>query len=822
MYAPLTPELYGFLMTDACGNYITVNPKACEMLGYTQDELLQLNVRNLVSPDEWQTVERNFAELVAGQTLQIESCLRHANGSYIFVELQVKRLIAGRRQILMRDITECKRTEEALRISQARLRKVATNLPGVIYQLLLRPDGSQQMLYISSGCRELLELEPEAIQQDIDLLNSLTHPDDLQAFNDSGTTSARTLQPWHYEGRIITPSRKLKWIQGISRPEKLAGGEILWDGLLLDITQRKQAEEQLRQYQEHLEELVAQRTVSLQKANEQLSQEIAERQQVEVALRESEARFRAAAEGSLDAFFILQCVRDEMGHIVDFTFADLNSNAEKMISMSKEEVIGKRLCELIPINRTAGFFEKYVRVVETQTVLEEEFPISTPEISATRLHHQVVPLPDGVAITSRDISEGKSAEEALRESEEKYRLLFSRELDAISFAGALRAIALFDVETGQFLDVNEAFVKLYGYTKEEALSLTPADVSAEPENDSHPWTDSEVELIQAVANQLAIAIDQAELYKQSRLATAIAQAQTQQLEQTLRELKNTQAQLIQNEKMSSLGQMVAGVAHEINNPVSFIYGNVDFASHYFQDLLSLIELYQQEYPQPTPRIQKAISSIDLEFLVEDLQKLLGSIKLGAERIRNIVVSLRNFSRLNEVKLKPIDIHNGLDDTLLILQHRLRQQGKRPEIVVIKQYAQLPLVASYASQLNQVFMNILSNAIDALQETYNKKETSDVPLTITIRTQALDSDWVSIRIADNGCGMSEEVLSRIFDPFFTTKPVGSGTGLGLSISYSIVVDKHQGQLQCHSSPGQGTEFIISIPIRQRKTNSLAVV
>lgn len=243
MYAPLTPELYGFLMTDACGNYSTVNPKACEMLGYTQDELLQLNVRNLVSPDEWQTVERNFAGLLAGQTLQMESCLRHSNGSYIFVELHLKRLTGGKMQILVRDITERKRTEEALRISQARLRKVAANLPGVIYQLLLRPDGSQQMLYISSGCRELLELEPEAIQQNQDLLNSLTHPDDLQAFNDSGAASARTLQPWHYEGRIITPSGKVKWIQAISRPEKLAGGEILWDGLLLDITQRKQAEE---------------------------------------------------------------------------------------------------------------------------------------------------------------------------------------------------------------------------------------------------------------------------------------------------------------------------------------------------------------------------------------------------------------------------------------------------------------------------------------------------------------------------------------------------------------------------------------------------
>jgi signal transduction histidine kinase len=325
-----------------------------------------------------------------------------------------------------------------------------------------------------------------------------------------------------------------------------------------------------------------------------------------------------------------------------------------------------------------------------------------------------------------------------------------------------------------------------------------------------------VELICAVADQVAIAIQQAELYKQSCTATAQALSQAQQLELTLQELQTAQAQLVQSEKMSSLGQLVAGVAHEINNPVNFIYANLTYASEYTQDLLGLIELYQQQYPNPTSDILAEIEAIELEFLTEDLPKLLASMKVGAERIYEIVRSLRNFSRLAEAEIKAVDIHEGLDSTLVILQNRLKPVHGHPGAEVIKKYGNLPKVECFAGQLNQVFMNLLTNAVDALDERDQVRTLEEIeanPSTIRIHTELLEDDYVVVRIADNGPGMTPQVKQRLFDPFFTTKPVGVGTGLGLSISYQIVVDKHKGHLQCLSELGQGTEFIIQIPLRQ---------
>lgn len=294
----------------------------------------------------------------------------------------------------------------------------------------------------------------------------------------------------------------------------------------------------------------------------------------------------------------------------------------------------------------------------------------------------------------------------------------------------------------------------------------------------------------------------------------IAEAQAQKLEQALKELQQTQTQLIQTEKMSSLGQLVAGIAHEINNPVNFIHGNLKHVDDYAKDLLELLKLYQKYYAQPVPAIQEHMDEVDLEFLLEDFPKILTSMKVGCDRIRQIVLSLRNFSRLDEAEMKQVDIHEGIDSTLLILQHRLKPRGEYPEIQVVKNYGNLPLVECSASQINQVFMNLISNAIDAL-ETYNSQRSlADLnrnPSQITITTEVLKPNRATIRIADNGPGMPESVRERLFEPFFTTKPIGKGTGLGLSISYQIVVEKHGGSIWCVSQPGCGSEFWIEIPI-----------
>ena len=337
------------------------------------------------------------------------------------------------------------------------------------------------------------------------------------------------------------------------------------------------------------------------------------------------------------------------------------------------------------------------------------------------------------------------------------------------------------------------------------------------------WGQWETDLLTSLASQVAIAIQQAELYEQSRLATTQARTQAQQLKLALSELQQTQSQLVQSEKMSSLGQLVAGVAHEINNPVSFIYGNLMHADGYAQDILGLLKLYQQHYPNPAPEITSEIESIDLDFLREDLPKLLSSMKVGAERICEIVAALRNFSRFAEAEIKPIDLHEGLDSTLMILQNRLKAAGGHPEIHVIKEYGNLPLVECYAGQLNQVFMNLLSNALDAIDEQNLARTSVDAalrseelqanPSFIRVRTELVNNCEVTIRIADNGPGMTEEVKAKLFDPFFTTKAVGTGTGLGLSISYQIVVEKHGGEIECYSQLGQGTEFVIQIPIQQ---------
>ncbi|MEG4168585.1 MULTISPECIES: response regulator [unclassified Microcoleus] len=329
------------------------------------------------------------------------------------------------------------------------------------------------------------------------------------------------------------------------------------------------------------------------------------------------------------------------------------------------------------------------------------------------------------------------------------------------------------------------------------------------------------EVLARVENQLTIQRLQKKLHEQNvRLQESEAKEREKslQLELALQQLQNAQAQLIQSEKMSSLGNVVAGVAHEINNPISFIKGNLSPVTEYTQDLLKLVQLYEEDFPNPTTAIQDQLEAMDLAFLSNDLPKLIASMRIGADRIEEIVRSLRNFSRLDEAELKVVDIHEGLESTLMILQHRLKDEADQTIIKVVKEYEDMPKIECYAGQINQVFMNVLTNAIEALQSqkclANDVDDTSPIP-TITICTKLLSNCQVGIYITDNGPGITEDIQQRIFEPFFTTKKVGQGKGLGLSIGYAIVVDDHGGQLSCLSIPAQGATLAIEIPIHYSK-------
>ncbi|HEY9849868.1 MAG TPA: ATP-binding protein [Leptolyngbyaceae cyanobacterium] len=437
-----------------------------------------------------------------------------------------------------------------------------------------------------------------------------------------------------------------------------------------------------------------------------------------------------------------------------------------------------------------------------------------------------------------------SVTEELRLTEARYRSIFENAVDGIFQA----------TPDGRYLDANPALATLYGYATPQELIESVTDIAGQIYVDPHRRS----EFIAILKQQDRVSKFESQIYRKDgsiiwisenaravkdshgnllyyegtaedindrkqaesalRQSEALFKNQATELEQTLQVLQNTQTKLVQSEKMSSLGQLIAGVAHEINNPVSSISNNLPHANQYMQNLLKLLHLYTKYHPQPHPEIEAEIAEIDLEFLKEDLPKLFYAMQQGAERIREIALSLRNFSRLDEKQMTPFNIHQAIDSTLMILHHRLKPKGEFPEIQVIKEYGKLPLVECYVGQLNQVFMNLIGNAIDALEmkqgewKIEQKNGNCQIP-TILIRTEVVD-DWVKITIADNGLGMTLEVCQHLFEPFFTTKPPGKGTGLGLSISSQIVEERHHGKLKCVSAPGEGAKFTIELPIRQK--------
>ena len=563
------------------------------------------------------------------------------------------------------------------------------------------------------------------------------------------------------------------------------------------------------------------------------------KEQLEIRVEERTAQFQ---QKSSDLKAILDAFPDLFfRHAADGTILSCQiGHQERNSDFTPEKVLGKRLVECFPPELGEKFQAAIAQTLRTQSLASLEYSRSGL-MGEEYYEARFVPAGAQEAIgVIRNISDRKIAEQALRASEQKYQQI----LDAIT------EMVLVKREKSRIVWANRAFRDYYNMTNQQLADLIDSSFN-EPDytlqyikddayvfntgntlNIEEPVTryDGEVRLFSTIKSAirdeagkriLTVGIsrditDRKATEENLRRSEQKTKEKALELEAMLQELRRTQAQMIHSEKMSSLGQMVAGVAHEINNPVSFVHGNLVHTQEYAQDLLRLVKLYQQHFPNPPEEIQDEIEAIDLEFLGEDLEKILKSMRVGTERIRDIVLSLRNFSRLDEAEFKDANLHEGIENTLMILQNRLKANPKRPKIEVIREYGELSAIECCPGQLNQVFMNIFSNAIDALEESGVRSQASEKKATIAIRTQKTKDNWITIRIADNGMGIPENVRAKLFDPFFTTKPIGKGTGLGLSISYQIIVERHGGTLSCHSEPGKGTEFTIEIPIRQYVT------
>ena len=564
-----------------------------------------------------------------------------------------------------------------------------------------------------------------------------------------------------------------------------------------------------------------------------------EMEQLKQELKASESRFRNAIAKNADGIAIV----NKQGLVC---FA--NPSAEALFNCKAEELLGQAFFGNLVVEGSACDIEMDTDIIPQVGETEAAgMRVVQTEVEAIRRHKANAVVEMRVVETEwegemaylatlRDVTDRKRAEEML--------WLYDRAMAATS-----TGVTIADATKPEhpIIYCNPAFESMTGYRREEIIGknsrfLQGSDTDSEALEIIRQAlkTDSECQVIlknyrkdgTAFWNALSVSpvrdrtgklthfigvqrdiTDRKQAEEALQNSEAQSRKQSTQLAAALDELQATHSQLVQSEKMSSLGLLIAGVAHEINNPVSFIHGNLAYLKDYSQDLLHLLKLYQQHYPNPVPDIQQETEKNELDFLAEDLPKILSSMSIGVERICQIVQSLRNFSRHDDSQMKPVNLHEGIDSTLLILNHRLKGNGEMPPILIVKQYGDLPPVECFAGPINQVLMNILSNAIDALDDVNSQltfEEMSENHSQIEICTEVV-GNFVEIKISDNGPGITEEVKQRIFDTFFTTKPIGKGTGMGLSISYQIIVERHNGKLYCTSELGKGTEFTIKMPI-----------
>jgi PAS domain S-box-containing protein len=816
---------------------IYCNPAFEKITGYSQGEILGQNCRILQGHDtNPEMVARVRQALKTGQECLVTLKNYRQDGIPFWNELAIYPMYDQRGQLIhfvgvQTDITDKMRSAEILRESEERYRLLAEHAS----DLISRHSQDGTYLYASPACRVLLGYEPEELIGHT--VEQWVHPEDLPTVQQAYHLLKMTPGTKTFSYRMRRGNGTWVWIE--TTCHSIQNGEDQIDELVSisrDITTRKQTEAALLE-RSRLSLLEAEVGTAVGLSNtiemilEGCSAAIAkhlEHTRVRLStVNPQSLQLQSSVVAGVEATeFLLQSK-------AEFPLTVEEQSLGKMTLWSQQplpESVHNVLCWVahtiaIGIDRLRARDELYNRregllfglasqirnSLDINTILATAVSEIRTLLQVDQCHFIWYLLSSSQNASFVITHEAKSP--ILTESLQDYPATAIK-----GFAEKIQhhqTVQINDLSTTKDLDpTTHALLQAAGITSTLLLPLETKSgqmgaVICHHYQGAREWNVSEVDLLQAVVNQLAIAIDQAELYAQTRAAALAAQTQAFHLSEALQDLKHKEAQLIQSEKMSSLGQMVAGVAHEINNPVNFIYGNLTYAKDYTSDLLELIELYQHCYPDPRLEIQEKIEDIELDFLLEDLPKIMGSMEMGADRIRQIVVSLRNFSRLDEAEVKPVDIHEGIDSTLLILQNRLKSKSTHSGIELIKNYGKLPKVKCYAGQLNQVFMNIISNGIDALED-------QPEPRQIIIYTELLSSDCsqlpeVLISIKDNGPGITETVKKQLFDPFFTTKPVGKGTGLGLSISYKIVVEKHGGTLQCFSELGKGCEFQIQIPI-----------
>jgi len=691
---------------------------------------------------------------------------------------------------LKAEIEERKNTEAVLKETEAKVQKLAANVPGMLYQFEVNPDGSMSFPYVSPGCYEISGLEADQIKANPNSLLSTAHPDDLKGFETSWAISTNNLQPWEHEGRIILASGKIKWVKSYSRPEKLENGTILWHGLILDITERKQAEK---------------------------------------ALLRSNAMLEAQQEAAIDGILVIDENQDILS--CNQRFVELWQIPQSVIETGDEQQF---LASMVDKFTNLGEFIHEVENLYNDA--EKSFRDEIDLGDGRTFERYCAPVNSGQGEYFgrvwyfRDITERKEAEQSLLRTNSVLKAQQEASIDGIlvvdeyrkSISYNQRFIDLWKIpdsvtETGQHEAVFASMLDKLENPEEFVSTLEYLFQHPDESRRNEIYLKEGKTLERYIASVMSFAGDNyGKIFyfrdiTERKQAEAKLRQQTEELENALLQLQRTQVQLIQSEKMSSLGQLVAGIAHEINNPVNFIDANLTYAQEYFEDLLKLIKIYQND-SSDNSEAEEFIQEIEFVYLQEDLPNIMSSMKKGAKRIEDIVLSLRTFSRLDEAEFKTIDIHESIDSTLMFLQKSLEPKSERVAIVVTKDFNDLPLVECFAGKLNQVFLNIFNNAIDALEEAIKNEQFSknEYP-EIRILTKLIQQDIVQISIIDNGYGIPEENINKLFDPFFTTKPIGQGTGLGLSMSYQIIVEQHEGQLNCISTVGEGTEFQILIPV-----------